>query len=136
MAAYGEDSSRSALTFMPPVTRQIVSRPLESPRVLAYETIQFVFITKGGDLLALERFQGTDQTDLRSVTWTKVSLKEAKIRATPKTFSPVTISQSSRTELIDRPSEPSRTWGPREIFSVAGRSTFFLGGMLSVTVEG
>lgn len=28
------------------------------------------------------------RTYLRSVTWTKVSLKEAKIRATPKTFSP------------------------------------------------
>ena len=28
-------------------------------------------------------------TYLRSVTWTKVSLKEAKIRATPKTSSPV-----------------------------------------------
>jgi hypothetical protein len=27
-------------------------------------------------------------THLRSVTWTKVSLNEAKIRATPKTFSP------------------------------------------------
>ena len=25
---------------------------------------------------------------------------------------------------------PSRTWGPRDIFSVAARSTFFLGGML------
>ena len=25
---------------------------------------------------------------------------------------------------------PSRTWGPREMFSVAARSTFFLGGML------
>lgn len=36
IAAYGEDSSRSALTFMPPVTRLMVSRPLESPR-LAYE---------------------------------------------------------------------------------------------------
>lgn len=33
------------------------------------------------------RFQGL--TNLRSVTWTKVSLKEAKIRATPKTSSPV-----------------------------------------------
>jgi hypothetical protein len=58
MAAYGEDSSRSALTFMPPVTREMVSRPE------------------------------------RSVMWTKVSLKEAKMRATPKT------------------SSPSRTWGP------------------------
>merc|ERR1712080_310861 len=63
IAAYGEDSSRSALTFMPPVTREMVSRPE------------------------------------RSVTWTKVSLKEAKMRATPKT------------------SSPSRTWGPREMFS-------------------
>lgn len=33
MAAYGEDSSRSALTFMPPVTRLIVSRPLEITQV-------------------------------------------------------------------------------------------------------
>ena len=30
MAAYGDDSSRSALTFMPPVTRAIVSRPERS----------------------------------------------------------------------------------------------------------
>jgi hypothetical protein len=29
-----------------------------------------------------------DCTDLRSVTWTKVSLKDAKMRATPKTSSP------------------------------------------------
>jgi hypothetical protein len=32
----------------------------------------------------------TYETNLRSVTWTKVSLKEAKIRATPKTISPIT----------------------------------------------
>ena len=30
-------------------------------------------------------------SDLKSVTWTKVSLKEAKIRATPKTSSPAVI---------------------------------------------
>lgn len=36
----------------------------------------------------------------KSVTWTKVSLKEAKMWATPKT------------------SSPSRTWGPRVTFSV------------------
>lgn len=41
IAAYGEDSSLSALTFMPPVMRQSVSRPD------------------------------------KSVTWTKVSLKDA-----------------------------------------------------------
>lgn len=29
-AAYGDDSSRSALTFMPPVTRAIVSLPVRS----------------------------------------------------------------------------------------------------------
>lgn len=33
-------------------------------------------------------------THLRSVTWTKVSLKDAKIRATPKTSSPVKISSA------------------------------------------
>ena len=27
---------------------------------------------------------------------------------------------------------PSLTWGPREMFSVAARSTFFLGGILFV----
>lgn len=32
-----------------------------------------------------------DQTNLRSVTWTKVSLNEAKIRATPNTSSPIEI---------------------------------------------
>ena len=37
---------------------------------------------------------GGQKTNLRSVTWTKVSLNEAKMRATPKT------------------SSPSRTWGP------------------------
>jgi len=30
IAAYGEDSSRSALTFIPPVTREMVSRPVRS----------------------------------------------------------------------------------------------------------
>ena len=52
MAAYGEDSSRSAFTFIPPVTRQMVSLPE------------------------------------RSVTWTKVSLKDAKMWHTPNTFYP------------------------------------------------
>ena len=52
MAAYGDDSSRSARTFIPPVTRTMVSRPV------------------------------------KSVTWTKVSLKEANMWATPKTNSP------------------------------------------------
>lgn len=43
----------------------------------------------------------------RSVIWTKVSLKEAKMWATPKTFS------------------PSATWGPREtVFSGATVLTF------------
>lgn len=31
------------------------------------------------------------RTNLRSVTWTKVSLKEAKIRATPKTRRPIKV---------------------------------------------
>jgi hypothetical protein len=40
----------------------------------------------------------TYETNLRSVTWTKVSLKEAKIRATPKTISPMTTGQQERIE--------------------------------------
>jgi len=64
MAAYGEDSSRSALTFMPPVTREMVSRPD------------------------------------RSVIWTKVSLKDAKIRATPKTSSPYAVVSSRWEEQV------------------------------------
>lgn len=63
IAAYGEDSSRSALTFMPPVTRTRVSLPD------------------------------------RSVMCTNVSLKLAKMWATPKTCS------------------PSRTVGPRVTLS-------------------
>lgn len=31
---------------------------------------------------------------------------------------------------------PSRTWGPREMFSVAARSTFFLGGMVVDCADG
>lgn len=50
MAAYGEDSSLSALTFIPPVTLAMVSLPE------------------------------------RSVTCTKVSLNDAKMRATPNTW--------------------------------------------------
>lgn len=66
------------------------------------------------------------QTYERSVTWTKVSLKEAKIRATPKTSSPggtccqrmvlgavLTLAGVSRFWRF----LPSRTWGPREMFS-------------------
>jgi len=79
MAAYGEDSSRSALTFMPPVTRVMVSRPLESPRMLAYEPFPVCCIYGTAALLA------HGNTYERSVTWTKVSLKDAKILATPKT---------------------------------------------------
>ena len=46
----------------------------------------------------------------KSVTWTKVSLKDAKMWATPKTIS------------------PSATWGPRDtVFSSFGALTFFGG---------
>ena len=79
MAAYGEDSSRSALTFIPPVTRVIVSRPLESPKMSAYGITPYITVF----------YPYYMETNLRSVTWTKVSLNEAKMRATPKTFSPV-----------------------------------------------
>jgi hypothetical protein len=85
IAAYGEDSSRSALTFMPPVTRVMVSRPLESPRKSAYEP----FHKHVSPNISIFIFQGC--TDLRSVTWTKVSLNDAKILATPKTSSPVVL---------------------------------------------
>lgn len=37
MAAYGEDSSRSALTFIPPVTRTTVSLPLNSKNILGQQ---------------------------------------------------------------------------------------------------
>ena len=43
--------------------------------------------------------------------------KLAKIRATPKTNS------------------PSRTCGPREMFSVAARSTFFFGGIMESGID-
>jgi hypothetical protein len=67
------------------------------------------------------------------VTWTKVSLNEANMRATPKTFSPESRGQlhpELYIVLVER-CAPSRTWGPREIFSVAGRSTFFFGGIVA-----
>jgi len=81
MAAYGEDSSRSALTFMPPVTRVMVSRPLESPRMLAYEpSLVCIYISSWA--IPPPAYGNTYE---RSVTWTKVSLKDAKILATPKT---------------------------------------------------
>merc|ERR1740117_861498 len=81
MAAYGEDSSRSALTFMPPVTRTRVSRPE------------------------------------MSVTWTNVSLNDAKTCATPKTIS------------------PSRTCGPKDTASTGAFAlgAMFTGGGLDVT---
>jgi hypothetical protein len=97
IAAYGEDSSRSALTFMPPVTRVMVSRPLESPRKSAYEPFhkhaQYIYAN-----VPIFIFQGC--TDLRSVTWTKVSLKDAKILATPKTSSPVGLLALRNTRTI------------------------------------
>lgn len=53
----------------------------------------------------------------RSVTWTKVSLNDAKMCATPKT------------------SSPSATWGPREtVFSSLGALTF-LGGYIRSSVK-
>ena len=60
---------------MPPVTREMVSRPE------------------------------------RSVMWTKVSLKEAKILATPKTSSPCSYGQFGLGAGI-RDRLASRTWGP------------------------
>lgn len=75
----------------------------------------------------------------RSVTWTKVSLKEAKMRATPKTSSPVKrleLAMRSRGELGNADSyRPSLTWGPSEMFSVTARSTFFLGAIFAVGCE-
>lgn len=37
--------------------------------------------------------------------------------------------------LFQLSNSPSRTWGPSEMFSVAARSTFFLGGILMVTAR-
>jgi hypothetical protein len=83
---------------MPPVTRQMVSRPLESPRRLACEPCSALFsnVQKVSWRGGISSF--TYETNLRSVTWTKVSLKEAKIRATPKTISPMTTDQQGRVE--------------------------------------
>lgn len=77
------------------------------------------------------------ETHLRSVTWTKVSLKDAKMRATPKTSSPNSNSMSVPPQSLSLPpsystanksgadkNRPSRIWGPREMFSSL-RSTFF-----------
>lgn len=94
---------------------------------------------------------GVVQTYERSVTWTKVSLKEAKIRATPKTSSPgetccqrevlVFATSASHVDFRDRVLSqswrvrgvlPSRTWGPREMFSWGARTAAFLGAILTV----
>ena len=84
---------------------------------------------------------GVVQTYERSVTWTKVSLKEAKIRATPKTSSPVeTCCQRMVPGAIPAHGGvsrfgrflPSRTWGPREMFSWGARTGAFLGAMATV----
>lgn len=87
MAAYGEDSSLSAFTFIPPVTRQIVSLGTNAP------VRQHAAITTDSNVVVGTFTYLPD----RSVTWTKVSLKEAKMWHTPNTFS------------------PSATWGPRLI---------------------
>jgi hypothetical protein len=119
----------------------MVSRPLESPRKSAYEP----FHEHVHDLYSNPpRFSLQGCTDLRSVTWTKVSLKDAKILATPKTSSPVlllALHQNSKAMIVrGRNREefarrgiylPSLTWGPREMFSWAGRAAFF-GGMVSL----
>lgn len=70
MAAYGEDSSRSALTFMPPVIRQRVSRPLESPNVsLKTQCIRSRWDPRSGPSVVVVQ----DGTNLRSVTLRQVS---------------------------------------------------------------
>jgi hypothetical protein len=130
---------------MPPVTRVMVSRPLESPRKSAYEPFhKHVYDIYSNPATFI--LQGC--TDLRSVTWTKVSLKDAKILATPKTSSPVVLLAliNPRSTFRVRGCEkrgrdweiqgigiyvPSLTWGPREMFSWAGRAAFF-GGMVSL----
>jgi hypothetical protein len=90
------------------VTRVMVSRPLESPRKSAYEpfhkhvhniySIPPTFILQGC-------------TDLRSVTWTKVSLKDAKILATPKTSSPVVLLALCKPRTISQKQEAERKRG-------------------------
>lgn len=73
-------------------------------------------------------------TNLGSVTWTKVSLKLAKIRATPKTSSPVRSCQFFARRNRGQASLPSRTLGPREMFSAAGRAAFFGGILIDLLV--
>lgn len=73
-----------------------------------------------------------ESTNLRSVMWTKVSLKEAKIRATPNTSSPgdcQLLAWSQGQECALENILPSRTEGPKEMFSLGAAATF-LGGML------
>lgn len=95
IAAYGELSSLSALTFIPPVTREIVSRPEISVTCCNYGM-------KWVNNLSVVPYQAG-----RWVLTTKVSLNEAKIWATPNTNS------------------PSLTFGPRRTTSSTLFSVFF-----------
>lgn len=61
-------------TFMPPVTRAIVSRPLESPRISAF-CLLCAAHKRDDNFQVWSHAQWCIGTHERSVTWTKVSLK-------------------------------------------------------------
>ena len=87
-------------------------------------------------LIASKPIRRKGRTDLRSVTCTKVSLKEAKIRATPKVSSPAQVSNIFATRRNGTINSPSPVLCPRDTFSVAGRWTCFLGAILTALDRG
>jgi len=149
MAAYGEDSSRSALTFMPPVMRHMVSLPdrsvtctnaannrknvsvqshvhgqgaavppmcstgtllLEKLCCKLQKSFRAALALDPARCLRSHRLETTAQSKADSGRHS-LSLKDAKMWQTPKTFS------------------PSRVAGPSDTFSFSVRS--FLGAMLA-----
>ena len=136
----------------------MVSRPLESPRMLALEPYiesdmrgiesrVALPLPRHVRVLCVQR-----PTNLRSVTWTKVSFL-TQLAFVSNQFVPwcaayeagedagncafncqregSTIANLGRGHLPPKTSSPSRTWGPREMFSCAGRAVF-LGAILTV----
>ena len=128
IAAYGEDSSRSALTFMPPVTRVMVSRPLESPRLAYVHSTRYIMrncasaLSSSSDVY-IRKIGNVDE----GIVEGSEDTGNAKDELACETVSCGILGARNPAFL----NIPSRTCGPREMFSWAGRVTFF-GGILAV----
>jgi len=87
MAAYGEDSSRSALTFIPPVTREMVSLP---ERSVTWTKVSLKLMVSGGSSGGFVPFRSTvPPRNVWRVTYCVRALRHARHCYAPRRSAPM-----------------------------------------------